>query len=74
MLGKLPDTIYYQIDGGAENTAKVVFMICELLIVHRLTKKIVLTRLMVGHTHCDIDAFFGQIWKRIRVIFHFFKL
>jgi len=63
---KLPDTVYYQVDGGSENIAKVVHLICELIIARRLTKKIVLSRLMVGHTHEDIDARFGVIWSSIR--------
>jgi len=29
-------------------------------------RKIVLTRLPVGHTHEDIDAIFGKIWKKYR--------
>lgn len=29
-------------------------------------RKIVLTRLLVGHTHEDIDAIFGKIWKKCR--------
>jgi hypothetical protein len=66
-VGKLPETIFYQIDGGSENTAKAVMYFCELLIARRIVMRIVLTRLMVGHTHADIDAVFGQIWKRLRV-------
>jgi hypothetical protein len=62
----LPDIIYIQIDGGSENTAKAVLWICELIISKRLCKKIILTRLMVGHTHCDIDAVFGRLWKHVR--------
>ena len=65
--GRLPNTVYYQIDGGAENVAKGVFLICELLVSRRLTKKVVLSRLMVGHTHCDVDAKFGQLWVSLRV-------
>ena len=64
--GKLPDTIYYQIDGGSENVAKEVILICELLVARRLTLKVVLTRLMVGHTHEDIDARFGTLWLGMR--------
>ena len=65
-IGLLPDTVYYQIDGGSENTAKAVILICELIIIKGLCKKIVLTRLMVGHTHCDIDGVFGRLWKHVR--------
>ena len=54
--GQLPDTLYYQVDGGIENVAKTVIVMMELLIAKRLTTKIVLTRLPVGHTHADIDA------------------
>ena len=64
--GRIPDTIYYQIDEGSENTAKCVIAMCELLVARRLTKKIVLTRLLVGHTHEDIDSKFGVLWRYIR--------
>ena len=65
--------MYYQIDGGSENVAKVVFLICELLVARRLTKRVVLSRLMVGHTHCDVDAKFGQLWVSMRVSKTFVK-
>ena len=58
--GKLPDTLYHQIDGGSENTAKAWFALCELIVARRLCKKLVLTRLTVGHTHEDIDSKFGR--------------
>lgn len=61
----LPDTVYHQIDGGVENTAKAALAICELLVARRLTRKVVLTRLPVGHTHEDIDAVFGNIWREL---------
>jgi hypothetical protein len=64
--GYLPRTIFYQIDGGSENVAKVVMGICELLVSRRLVDRIVLTRLLVGHTHEDIDGKFALIWKKIR--------
>ena len=59
---KLPDTIFYQIDGGSENIDKRVFAVCKLLVAKWLTCKVVLTRLPVGHTHEDIDARFGVLW------------
>lgn len=52
----MPDTIYYQVDGGVENVAKTAIVLMELLVARRLTRTIILTRLMVGHTHEDIDA------------------
>jgi hypothetical protein len=64
--GTLPDTVYYQIDGGSENSAKVMFGLAELFIAKRLLKQLVLTRLPVGHTHENIDAKFAKIWVRVR--------
>jgi hypothetical protein len=64
---RLPPTIFYQIDGGSENTSKTVLLLCELLIMRGMTKKVVLTRLMVGHTHSDIDATFGTLWSSVRL-------
>ena len=64
--GKLPDTVYYQIDGGSENAAKVMFGLAELFIAKRLVRELILTRLPVGHTHEDIDAKFAKIWVRLR--------
>lgn len=67
--GELPDTVYYQIDGGSENTATIIYGMCELIVAKRLTQKIVLTRLPVGHTHEDIDGRFGVIWVSMRTSF-----
>ena len=47
----LPDTIFHQIDGGSENVAKAAMAIAELLVAKRLTRKVVISRLPVGHTH-----------------------
>jgi hypothetical protein len=38
----------------------------ELVIARGLTKKIVITRLPVGHTHEDIDSKFALVWKKVR--------
>lgn len=65
--GVLPDTLYYQVDGGSENTAKAVYFLCELIVARRLVKCIKLCRLMVGHTHCDIDTAFAKVWTHNRV-------
>ena len=58
--------LYYQVDGGSENTAKVMFGIAELLVAKGHLKEMFITRLPVGHTHEDIDAKFAKIWKRVR--------
>jgi hypothetical protein len=64
--GRLPDTVYIQIDGGSENANKYLLAICEILVSLNWCKRIFLTRLPVGHTHEDIDAKFGELWKKIR--------
>jgi hypothetical protein len=64
--GRLPGTIYIQVDGGAENIGKTMLGMCELLVCKRLTMKVVLSRLLVGHTHCDNDGIFGRIWVKVR--------
>ena len=64
--GRLPDTLFHQIDGGCENTARCYLGYCELLVARGMTNKIVLTRLPVGHTHEDIDSTFGILWKSAR--------
>ena len=53
-------------DGGSENTAKAALAICELLVARRITRRIVLSRLLVGHTHEDIDAIFAIIWQFLK--------
>lgn len=64
--GKLPETLFIRIDGGSENVNKYVIGMCDLLISRRLVKEIHLSRLPVGHTHEDIDAKFGKLWKGFR--------
>lgn len=64
--GSLPPTIYIQIDGGSENANVFFCAVAELLVCKKIAKKIVITRLPVGHTHEDIDAFFGTIWAAFR--------
>ena len=58
----LPDTIYYKVDGGSENTAKVMYGIAELL-VKGVVVNLFIARLPVGHTHVDIDSKCSIIFK-----------
>jgi hypothetical protein len=66
-IGYLPDTLFFQIDGGSENANEILVGIAELLIHWGLTKRIFLTRLPVGHTHEDIDGKFGTIWQHTKM-------
>jgi hypothetical protein len=65
---KLPETIFIQIDGGAENANLTLLGLLTLMAHKQLRgiKEIILTRLPVGHTHEDIDAKFGTLWKATR--------
>ena len=63
---KLPPVLYHQIDGGPENANAEFLALCALLVACKLVKKVVLTRLPVGHTHEDIDGLFALIWRKLR--------
>ena len=58
-----PRYLFIQIDGGSENTAKEFYAFCEYLVKENIFDKVEVSRLPVGHTHEDIDAMFGVIWK-----------
>lgn len=64
--GRLPPTLYHQVDGGNENAGQLTIAVAEWLVMKGLTTKVVITRLPVGHTHEDIDAQFAHIWKALR--------
>ena len=50
-------------DGGSENANKFVLATLEALVAKRMSRVIYYTRLPKGHTHDDMDAIFGIIWK-----------
>jgi len=54
-----PEEIYIQLDGGKENANRIVLGFLELLVHRNIAKKIIFSRLPVGHTHEDIDGCFG---------------
>lgn len=65
--GKLPETLFVQVDGGPENANKLVLAVLSYFVAKQVCglKKIVYSRLPVGHTHEDIDGIFGRISKYI---------
>ena len=60
---KFPETLYLQLDGGAENANKYVLAHLEMLVAKRIVTRIIFSRLPVGHTHEDIDSCFAVIWN-----------
>eukprot|EP01031_Cornospumella_fuschlensis_P027588 gene27588-33321_t len=62
-FGRLPPTVFIQIDGGSKNVNKWLLAMCEFIVALRLTQCIYLTQLPVEHTHEDIDAMFGTLWE-----------
>ena len=60
---KYPEEFYIQLDGAGENLNKYFIAMMELLVVKRVCRKVLVTRLPPGHTHEDIDACFALIWK-----------
>ena len=65
--GKLPGTIYIQVDGGPENANYWVLAWMEIIIYLDIgITEIWLCRMRVGHTHADQDARFGIIWLHAR--------
>jgi len=54
-------TCHVQMDGGSENWNRHVFAFFCILVHHGLYKEIYLHRLPVGHSHNDVDGFFGLL-------------
>lgn len=46
---KFPETLYFQMDGGSENSNKTTLLIMSLLVAHRVFKTVLMTRIMRGH-------------------------
>jgi len=63
-----PEELYLQLDGGCENANGEVLAFLEYLVIKRICRLVVYTRLPVGHTHEDIDAMFGHIARHCRGI------
>jgi hypothetical protein len=56
----LPPTLHVQLDNCAkDNKCRYVFCFLSLLVTKGIFKQVFVSFLMVGHTHYDIDAYFG---------------
>lgn len=62
----MPNILFLRIDGGPENTSKTFYGLLTQLVGYKVFKRIEVERLPVGHTHEDIDALFGTLWKACR--------
>lgn len=58
---KWPDTLIIQMDNGPDNKNTAIWGLGELLARLKLFKVVRFNFLPVGHTHEDIDAFFGAL-------------
>jgi hypothetical protein len=63
--GYHPEEIHIQIDGGSENCNQHILLLLELLVIKRIARLIILSRLPVGHTHDDIDSLFNVMGSAI---------
>lgn len=59
--GPLPPNLVIQLDNAAnQNKNKYFIQFCGLMVQWQLFKKIRITFLPVGHTHCDVDQMFSR--------------
>ena len=56
--GCYPEEVYIQLDGGSENANQFVLGMLEILVIKRMAKQILFTRLPTGHTHEDIGRLY----------------
>ena len=66
MEDDIPEVLYLQVDGGSENWNQVLFGLIDLLFdLYGKLKKVIVSRLPVGHTHIDVDRFFSYLNKKL---------
>jgi hypothetical protein len=63
----LPPVLHVQMDNSwKENKNRYVFCFWSLLVARRIVKEVVVSFMIVGHTHDDIDASFGRWSMELR--------
>ena len=64
---QLPPILTLQLDNAcADNKNRWVFAFCSMLVYKRIFQEVYINFLIVGHTHEDIDALFGQWSTRLK--------
>ena len=61
-----PPELCLQVDGASDNKASVMFMFMEWLVRTRVFTSVVVSFLMVGHTHNDTDQQFVPLKYELR--------
>jgi hypothetical protein len=61
-----PDEIFIQVDGASDNKATVMFCYCCYLVKLGFSDLVVVSFLLVGHTHFDVDQRFAPITFQLR--------
>ena len=65
LQAQLPKGLLLQFDNCGENKNKEMFFYLSLLVQEGLVDEIKCNFLVVGHTHCSIDQYFGTISKLV---------
>lgn len=61
----LPPTLHIQLDNcWRENKNRYAFCFWSLLVAKKIVREVIVSFMMVGHTHDDIDASFGR-WSMV---------
>ncbi|XP_078610377.1 uncharacterized protein LOC144881295 [Branchiostoma floridae x Branchiostoma japonicum] len=65
--GRLPSTLYLQLDNSAkENKNKFMIAFCTWLVKLQVFQKVKLGYLMAGHTHEDVDQMFSRFSVKLQ--------
>ena len=63
----LPPLLHIQMDNSSrKNKNRYIFCFWSLLVARRIVKELVVSFMIVGHTHDDINALFGRRSMELR--------